>query len=130
VYGHESRCANLHGHNYRIHFSVVGDLDGLGRVMDFGAIKALLCNWLEANWDHRFLIWNRDPLAPALRELDSSVVEVPFNPTAEHIALYLMDAVAPRVLAGTGIRLHACTVQETAKCSAEVSRDLQSQRDI
>ena len=34
VYRHESKCAHLHGHNYRIHFTVTGRLDSLGRVID------------------------------------------------------------------------------------------------
>lgn len=34
LYKHESKCAHLHGHNYRIHFTVTGRLDALGRVTD------------------------------------------------------------------------------------------------
>jgi 6-pyruvoyltetrahydropterin/6-carboxytetrahydropterin synthase len=62
VHGHESKCALLHGHNYRIHFTCVGDLDNIGRVIDFSVIKSTLCMWLEDNWDHRFLAWRVDPL--------------------------------------------------------------------
>ena len=63
VYGHEGKCRHLHGHNYRVHFTCVaesGQLDTLGRVIDFGEIKSRLCMWLEDNWDHHFLMGTED----------------------------------------------------------------------
>ena len=50
VYGHESKCAHLHGHNYRIYLTVEADqLDTVGRVMDFSVIKDKFVIWLEVN---------------------------------------------------------------------------------
>ena len=123
VYGHESKCAHLHGHNYRVTFVCSGDLDSVGRVIDFSVIKSRLCVWLEENFDHRFLIWEKDPIAIDLLKLDPRVVFVPFNPTAENIARYLVEVVAPKQLEGTGVTLIRCSVEETRKCSAEFSRD-------
>lgn len=122
VYGHESKCAHLHGHNYRIHFTVEGELDSLGRVMDFSVIKSKLCYWLEDQWDHKFLIYVRDPVAPVLSQNDpDGVVIVPFNPTAENIAEHLLTVVGPCQLFGTGVRLINVVVEETRKCSASVA---------
>jgi len=119
VYGHESKCAHLHGHNYRVHFACEADtLDTVGRVIDFSDIKSRLCMWLEDNWDHKTLIWEGDPWAKALPQLDPTVVIVPFNPTAENIAQYLVEVIGPEQLAGTGIKLVHCDVEETRKCSA------------
>jgi len=136
VYGHESCCAHLHGHNYRIHFECTPDaesvainktrpgedamgLDSVGRVIDFSVIKELLCEWLETNWDHKFLMWFDDPWADALWQIDRhGVVIVPFNPTAENMALYLLNIVGPRELMGTGVVLTKVTIEETRKCSA------------
>ena len=119
VYQHESKCAHLHGHNYLFRLECEAEaLDGLGRVIDFSVIKSTVCAWLEENWDHRFLVFERDPLAQTLARLDPAVVAVPFNPTAENIAWYVVEAVAPRLLAGSGVRLVRCTVGETRKCSA------------
>lgn len=121
VYGHEGKCANLHGHNYRFHFFVeafpYADLDDVGRVLDFSAIKAKLCMWLEAEWDHKFLIYSKDPQAQMLQILDGSVVLVPFNPTAEQIAMYFVIVMAPQLLLGTGTRLRKLVIEETRKCS-------------
>lgn len=120
VCGHESKCAHLHGHNYRITFTcTVATLDSLGRVIDFAVLKSKLCTWLEDNWDHRFLLWQQDPWADALSSCDPlGVVLLPFNPTAERMAQYLVDVVGPQLLHGTGVVLHACRVEETRKCSA------------
>ena len=122
VTNHESKCQHLHGHNYRIHFHCEAPaLDALGRVIDFSVIKSTLCMWLEDTWDHHFLIYTQDPLRDALLALDPTVVVVPFNPTAENIAIHLVDVIAPQLLKDTGITLVECIVEETRKCSASYS---------
>ena len=143
VVGHESKCRHLHGHNYRVHFTCrmipgLGTVDSIGRVIDFSVIKDKLCNWLEENWDHKFLASTDDKLMRDLltmaanssqREMhgedfkifDDSVVWVPFNPTAEMMAEYLAFRIGPQQLAGTGVELIKVTIEETAKCSASVT---------
>jgi len=122
VYGHESKCAHLHGHNYRIYLTVEADqLDTVGRVMDFSGIKDKFVIWLEVNWDHKFLIWEKDPFAPTLKELDpEGTVVVNFNPTAENMGQYLINVIGPQQLAGTNVKLVKVNIEETRKCSVEV----------
>lgn len=121
VVGHESKCRFLHGHNYRVYFTCQAELDQVGRVIDFSVIKEKLCMWLERSWDHKFLLWRADPFncrtgLGAFK--DDGVVEVPFNPTAENMAEFLVRCVGPSVLHGTGVKLIKVTVEETRKCSA------------
>lgn len=129
VVGHEGKCQFLHGHNYRVTFVCAADaLDVQGRVLDFSAIKTALCMWLEDNWDHKFLAWDKDQFLgklaffadsePALSRLRHSFVWVPFNPTAENMAAYLLHTVGPRQLQGTNVRVIEVRVEETRKCSA------------
>ncbi|MCY4778521.1 6-carboxytetrahydropterin synthase [Sphingobacterium sp. UT-1RO-CII-1] len=120
VVGHEGKCRFLHGHNYRIHFTVSSaSLDDVGRVVDFSVIKSQLCEWLEENFDHKFLIWEKDELLDQLRTLTpESLVVVPFNPTAENIAKYLVEVIGPAQLKDYPVELISCKVEETAKCSA------------
>ena len=120
VVGHEGKCRYLHGHNYRIHFVVAAEqLDEVGRVLDFSVIKEKLCMWLEEYYDHKFLIWDKDPLLESLQQVSAeSLVIVPFNPTAENIAQHLVEVVAPIQLAGTNCKLITCKIEETQKCSA------------
>ena len=125
VVGHESVCAGLHGHNYRITFFCrANSLDKVGRVIDFSVIKAKLCMWLEDQWDHKFLMWTEDPwrkwiaTTSAPPDFAKSICLVEFNPTAENIAQYLLNYVGPVRLAGTGVTLYKVTVEETRKCAA------------
>lgn len=123
VFGHESKCAHLHGHNYRFIFTISPDnkgLDRLGRVLDFSVIKSTLCVWLEENWDHKFLLWEGDlGVLAALSGIDpAGVVSVPFNPTAENLARYMVTEIGPRLLRTHNCSLITCTVEETRKCSA------------
>ena len=139
VVGHENKCRHLHGHNYRIHFVCeAGELDTVGRVIDFGVIKAKLCMWVENNWDHKFLAWENDPVMLRIADLTEvwdrpfnggdageadtilkqSIVWTPFNPTAENLAQHLLDVIGPQQFAGTGIELICVRIEETAKCSA------------
>lgn len=127
VCGHESKCAHLHGHNYRVTFTVEPDtkqLDMIGRVLDFSVIKARLCVWLENQWDHKMLIWAEDPIGLELCDIDpDGIVLVSFNPTAENMAEYLVTVVGPKELEGTGCILVACRIEETRKCSATFKAD-------
>ena len=143
VVGHESKCRHLHGHNYVFHFhvspkpldgvSVKGDpLDQVGRVIDFCVVKSTLCEWLETNWDHRFLHWEEDLLIAGLvyakckgnnslsidddKDFMDSLVSLPFNPTAENLAAYMVEVIGPRLLDEHGVELVKCTIEETSKC--------------
>lgn len=125
VVNHESKCQHLHGHNYRITFTVTADnLDALGRVLDFSVIKERLCLWLENNYDHKLLLWERDPYLGMLpiSIIGNDVVTVPYNPTAENIAKYLTEVIAPVQLKDTGCEVIKCEVMETRKCGAVYSK--------
>ena len=122
VAGHEGKCQHLHGHNYRVHFVIQGDkLDEVGRVIDFSVIKNTLCQWLEDEWDHKFLLWEDDDFRHGLLSYDSSIVLVPFNPTAENMAYYLLNTIGPLLL--KTVELIEVTVEETRKCSAKVRKN-------
>lgn len=119
VHDHESKCKHLHGHNYRFHFTITGTLDNIGRIIDFSVIKEKLCEWLEDNYDHKFLIWKHDPFMITLNEIDPDGVHVTdFNPTAENIAKHFTEVIAPIQLNGTNTELIKCTIEETRKCKA------------
>lgn len=128
--GGPGRCQHLHGHNFDITFFCISDnLNSTGMVIDFGDIKSKLCMFLENSWDHRMLIWDQDPWAKSLVEVDSSVVLVPFNPTAENLASYLLNIVGPEQLKGTGVILDKVQIDETPKCSVTVELEPEIERD-
>ena len=69
-------------------------LDAIGRVIDFGAIKEKIGGWIDANWDHTTILWERDAELSALIEgaTQQKNYLLPANPTAENMAAYLAQA--------------------------------------
>jgi 6-pyruvoyltetrahydropterin/6-carboxytetrahydropterin synthase len=134
VYKHESKCAHLHGHNYIVffHARVQAEarqkrgggpgLDELGRVIDFGVLKERFAPWIEANWDHGFVLWQEDTEAiAALRQVsEQKLFLLDANPTAENMAIHLFRVVAPAVLAGSGVEVTKVVLWETENCFVEV----------
>lgn len=127
--GHEGRCAFFHGHNYRVDLEVASrrggvEVDAVGRIVDFSVIKQRMQGWLDANWDHAFLIHDRDANALAGLRLIEPVKYflLPFNPTAENMARYLLETVASHVLADLGIVARRVGVWETDEACAVATR--------
>ena len=123
VIGQGGKCErSYHGHNYRIHFTCEGEVQQDGMVIDFGIIGSLLCNWVEEVWDHRTIVWVEDPNLETLQKMTpDGIAVVNFNPTAENMAQYLLQTIGPQKLMRTGVKLVKVRIEETAKCSAEVS---------
>ena len=58
---YEGKCAFPHGHTYRAEvFLGSANLDSLGLVFDFTELKERVKDWIDANWDHAFLVNSRD----------------------------------------------------------------------
>lgn len=127
VHGQGGKCEHLHGHNYRVHFSIeaASGVDDVGRVLDFSEIKSILCEWLEEHWDHKMIMWDKDPMYAYVKDIDKSTVSVPFNPTAENMAKFLVEEVAPYLFKEAEIEcaLVECKIDETRKCSATYIKD-------
>ncbi|MEO1614220.1 MAG: 6-carboxytetrahydropterin synthase [Planctomycetota bacterium] len=124
--GHGGKCENFHGHNYVADFFVQGDeQDEVGRVIDFSELKKRVKGWIDEHWDHAFLVCEEDQNA---REALSVVKPcriflLPYNPTAENMAKYLLEVMCPEALAGTGATASHVRIWETDESYAEASLD-------
>jgi len=101
--GYEGNCANLHGHNWDTEIFVRGEeLDKLGFLADFRKIKKVADVTL-GRLDH------------------ADLNEVPGlagrNPTSEHLAQYLYDALSA-ALDCAQYRVHRVCVRETPETAA------------
>ncbi len=129
VHLHESKCRNVHGHNYVLLFTAERDeeeLDRLGRVLDFSVMKEKLGGWIDQNWDHGFLYFEKDPQMVALFTgplLEHKSFRMPCNPTAENMAAYLLNEICPEIFKDTGVRIIKIELWETENCRAEVSHE-------
>jgi 6-pyruvoyltetrahydropterin/6-carboxytetrahydropterin synthase len=95
----DHKCFRMHGHSFVIEVTVAGEMDeGMGWLVDFGDITAVVEPLLKKELDHRAL---ND--VPGLE-----------NPTSERLCLWLWQRLLP-ALPG----LSAITVQETctARCT-------------
>lgn len=121
---HEGKCKHIHGHRYTVEatFEAV-ELDGLGRVVDFGLIKEILGEWIERHWDHTLILWEKDrSLGQGIAgQTGQTVYYMPNNPTAENMALYLIAHICPVLFAAHGVRCTELTIHETPNCSATAS---------
>lgn len=125
LWRHESKCAYLHGHNYRVDVEVVAGtgraaVDDVGRIVDFSLIKARLLGWLDAHWDHAFILFtdDADAIAAVRASHPSKLFLLPWNPTAENMARYLLEVVCPGVLADLGVVARKVAVWETEEACA------------
>lgn len=129
VYGHENKCAQPHGHQYVAYITVqmngVQEVDHIGRVVDFACIKERIGEWIDKAWDHGFILWDKDlEMISAIGSVrGAKVYQMPYNPTAENMAAYLLDHVCPDLLLGTNCSAIKVVIQETENCTAEANRE-------
>lgn len=103
---YDSKCNNLHGHNYRVKVVIEGDkLNGNGMLVDFTHVKAVF-----KRFDHVALGSNLlGHGGPCVPEVTPS--------TAEVFASVLLEAIDDVLLlhAASGTRVASLTVWETEK---------------
>jgi len=127
LHNHDGKCKNLHGHRYIFHVFITGpELDEVGRMIDFASIKSLVGNWLDDNWDHGMIIWEKDPKAFLWNRedgcghlADQKHFFLPTNPTAENLSHYLKD-VAQQIITRihSELKVVRITCEETENCAA------------
>ena len=118
LHEHQGKCANLHGHNYKLQVVVESDsLNQLQMVMDFSDLKEIVSGVIADHYDHRFLIAEFDPRAETLKQIDSTVVVVPYNPTAEMVAQAIKTSIGVNLHTA---RLFKIVLWETESSYAEV----------
>ena len=126
---HEGKCANLHGHNYVVEFHITSnETDSLGRVVDFSVVNKLFKGWIDDNWDHGFVLWDADENAiAALKQVEPHrLYLLPYNPTAENMAIYLLKEISPKLIKqikGYDLRMSKVVVWETEHAFAEVTNN-------
>jgi 6-pyruvoyltetrahydropterin/6-carboxytetrahydropterin synthase len=123
VMNHESKCRNLHGHQYELEiFATAPELDPLGRVIDFSVLKDRVGKWIDDHWDHGFILFEKDSEAwLAMEQVEGQkTFSFPYNPTAENIAQYILKVVGPVNLPDSHVQIYKVICHETPNCRAEV----------
>jgi 6-pyruvoyltetrahydropterin/6-carboxytetrahydropterin synthase len=108
------KCADLHGHTYKLEVEVKGRPDERGIVIDFAELKQIVRETVVGPLDHTYL---NDHL--------------PFNTTAENMVVFFYERIRDR-LAGmeekNRVTLERVRLWETPTCYAEVTwEDMQDE---
>ncbi len=90
---HKGKCKNLHGHSYKCLVEIDGTPDSNGMVLDYYDLSKIV-NPIIDELDHSIMVHNEDKdLISALEKLNSKMVVVNFQTTAENICYYLIDKI-------------------------------------
>lgn len=98
------KCARIHGHRYlvRVILSFEGTKDGI--TMLFDDINRI-CEPIIESLDHNFLVWEKDPLLPALNRAGEDIILLPFETSVENLARFFFDQIKKRGLPIKGIEI-------------------------
>lgn len=95
---YDGKCANLHGHRWRVEVILEGrpdELDGAGMVCDFGVVKEIL-----KRYDHAIIVKDTD--VEEFKGLDLGIldrmIEVDFNTTAENLSVHWAEEIMLELL--------------------------------
>ena len=131
VPNHLGKCCNMHGHRYKLEATVLGPVmsfhghDSQGMILDFSEVKNRMLQVIE-QWDHSFLVWDKDELALAALELMGSehrTVVVPYVPTVENLVADLAGQLSI-VFEQVNIKLVGLRLYETPNSWADYQAEL------
>lgn len=108
---HGSKCRSLHGHRYKVTVVCRGTIveergaEDEGMIVDFGILKDVMTFHIHDVLDHSMVLYEHDVSAlDALERLQDfepdykhKVVRFPYIPTAENIARWCYEAIAPDI---------------------------------
>jgi 6-pyruvoyltetrahydropterin/6-carboxytetrahydropterin synthase len=119
---HQSGCANIHGHSYRLTVEIEGEVDEHGMLMDYGDMKRIITPLID-ELDHAFLCDDGDALMLGfLAESGLKHKVVPFTSTAEHLVVYLLDEIWKLFETYTRVEVVNLRLRETETSYAEAGR--------
>jgi len=94
---HDGKCANVHGHTYKLEVVVHGpviDKEGdpkEGFVIDFTDLKKVVKAYIVDPMDHAFLAQGNEPILPTLKESGSKIYYLGFRSTCENMSVYICE---------------------------------------
>ena len=127
VPNHKGKCQNIHGHRYFVEVGVDDKVinaqgeSNEGMVIDFGDLKQIMVQEIDARLDHGFMMYDGDvfmsTFAYLMKEHGQKIIFVEFVPTAENIAKYLYEIIKNK-LKEVGIKIKHVKVWETPTSTA------------
>jgi 6-pyruvoyltetrahydropterin/6-carboxytetrahydropterin synthase len=116
---HAGDCRNIHGHSYKLRLDIIGLPDERGMVIDYFEIERKVSKHLQ-KFDHAFICDIKDTsMLEFLNRMDFKYVVIKEFTTAENVALYLLNELAPEFREMPNIRKMRLRLYETNDAFAE-----------
>lgn len=130
--GHKGECKNLHGHTYLLQVGVSSKQGVLeegpskGMILDFKDLKVAVKERIVDKFDHAYVMWSRGndiekEIGNVLLKNGRKVVEVPYRPTAENMAVAFYNELYSAMLEHN-VEVTMVRVWETKTSYAEVRK--------
>ncbi|MNU86792.1 6-pyruvoyl tetrahydropterin synthase [compost metagenome] len=129
--GHFGKCANLHGHTYKLEVKCIDApvsysafeseetrdemLSNEGFVIDFYHLKTVVNELIVDKLDHAFIAMGNEPALEVLQQSGAKVVVLGFRTTVENMSRYICWR-----LMKAGLPVHSVRMWETPTGWAEV----------
>ena len=102
---YDGKCANLHGHTYRLQVTLEGEVSDISHmVVDFNVLKQILKEEVMDRFDHAVLFSNHELQNEAEQNLcawamthDMNYVVLPGKTTCEDMAPYIRDLIQQNI---------------------------------
>ncbi len=113
---HKGKCYNLHGHSYSLNVEFEGSITKSGNmVIDYFDVKDLIAPLVD-ELDHTIIVWEEDTLLlEAMKNLNTNIVVVDFETTAENLCGYFLKEIKEAELPSniSGVKIRVCETENT-----------------
>lgn len=125
LWGYDGKCANIHGHSYKLTVSISGDVINdnnavkNGMIIDFSDLKKIVNAAVVDRFDHALLVNGNTPHAK-YAEVESGfskIILCDYQPTCENMLIEMVQCIIKEL--PEGITLKYAKLQETDNSFAE-----------
>ena len=126
LYGYDGKCKNIHGHNYKLFVTIIGEPISnksdfkFGMVMDFDDLKKIVKSEIINEFDHCVIFNKNSPhkeLADELIKKGHKVILADYQPTIEEMVIDFAKRISSKLPAE--IKLHSLKLEETETSYSE-----------
>ncbi|WP_035842168.1 6-pyruvoyl trahydropterin synthase family protein [Crocinitomix catalasitica] len=125
LWGYDGKCANIHGHSYKLTVSIAGEVlnDNSavknGMIIDFSDLKKIVKSAVVEDFDHALLVNGNTPHAK-YKDVEngfSKIILCDYQPTCENMLIDMVKRLVAKM--PEGIILKYAKLQETQSSFAE-----------
>lgn len=109
---HTWKCANIHGHRYKVIIILEGPIQENWMVTDFENLRRIK-NRIDKNWDHAYICHSTDKYGKIMKEDWLKIFDLWKEPTAENMTQYLFHLIKKKEK-----MLYSVEIYETPNSSA------------